>query len=366
MTSPDTPPHPTQRRTRRLVGLGLGLAFCTLLSTTCNACYVARSGWFQAELLLSREPIDDLRASGVLNPDQLKKLDLIQDVKAFGGEIGLSATENYSRIAWDWKRTIWNVSACEPLVFQSESWWFPIVGRVPYLGFFRRKDADKWIHKLDRKGLDVYLRTAGAYSTLGYFEDPILPGMLDWEDDRLANTVLHEMVHATVWIKGSVGFNESLASFVGDSASLDYLENRFGKGSSALQETLNRREDIAQWRELQRDLFGALRATFANPSLSKLEKIEMKAAHYAQWPAQVGQSDWHQPEGFVRAATEGVWNNARLMQFQTYNTYSAEFQLILDQTQGNYPAFLDLVKTLVHGSPDPFEALAVPESVQDF
>jgi predicted aminopeptidase len=366
MTSLESPQPPTKRRTRRLVGLGFGLAFCALLSTTCNACYVARSGWFQAELLLSREPIESVRSSGALTPEQLQKLDLIQDVKAFGGEIGLSATENYSRIAWGWKRTIWNVSACDPLEFRSESWWFPIVGRVPYLGFFRNKDANNWIHKLEKKGLDVYLRTAGAYSTLGYFEDPILPGMLNWEDDRLANTVLHEMVHATVWIKGSVGFNESLASFVGDSASLDYLENRFGVGSSALQETLDRREDIAQWRELQRDLFGALRATFANPSLSEAEKLEMKAAHYAQWPARVKQSKWHQPEGFVRAATEGVWNNARLMQFQAYNSYSAEFQRILDQAQGNYPDFLDRVNALVDGSSDPFEALSPAEDVQDF
>jgi predicted aminopeptidase len=366
MISSEKPFLTWNRRTRRRMGIGLGLAFCAFLATTCNACYVARSGWFQAELLLSREPIDTVRAAGVLNQEQLNKLDLIQDVKAFGGEIGLSATENYSRIAWDWNRTIWNVSACDPLNFRSESWWFPIVGRVPYLGFFRKKDADKWIHKLERKGLDVYLRSAGAYSTLGYFEDPILPGMLEWDDDRLANTVLHEMVHATVWIKGSVEFNESLASFVGDSASLEYLENRFGKDSLASQRTQDHRADIEKWRSLQRTLFGSLRAIYANPSLNETEKLTMKAQAFAQWPDRVAATEWHRSEGFVQAATEGIWNNARLMQFQAYNSYTSEFQRILDQTHGSYPDFIQQVNDIVSGSSDPFEALSQADNVQDF
>lgn len=366
MTSSVLKPAPVRRRTRRLVGLGLSLAFCTMIATTCNACYVARSGWFQAELLLSREPIEDLRASGEFSAEQLKKLDLIQDVKTFGGEIGLDATENYSRIAWDWDRTIWNVSACDPVDFQAKSWWFPIVGRVPYLGFFRRSDADKWIKELSSQGLDVFLRTAGAYSTLGYFEDPILPGMLEWEDDHLANTVLHEMVHATVWVKGSVAFNESLASFVGDTASLEYLTDRFGAESNALQSALNRRADISTWRELQHSLYGDLRAVYANPSLSNTEKLEMKANLFSDWPNRVAQAAWNEPERFVRAAKEGVWNNARLMQFNTYNSKLSEFKVILDQTKGDYPSFLQKVNDLVSDASDPFEALAEAASVQDF
>lgn len=366
MTSSVLRPAPVRRRTRRLVGLGLSAAFCTMIATTCNGCYVARSGWFQAELLLSREPIEDVRASGELTAEHLEKLDLIQDVKTFGGEIGLNATENYSRIAWEWDRTIWNVSACNPLDFQSQSWWFPIVGRVPYLGFFRRSDADKWIKKLSSQGLDVYLRTAGAYSTLGYFEDPILPGMLEWEDARLANTVLHEMVHATVWIKGSVGFNESLASFVGDTASLEYLTDRFGAESEAIQTALKRREDIATWRDLQHSLFGDLRAVYANPSLRNTEKLEMKANLFAHWPVRVKQANWNDPESFLQAAKEGVWNNARLMQFNTYNSKLLEFSLILNQVEGDYVSFLERVNTLVSDASDPFEALTEAARVQEF
>lgn len=366
MTSSSTPTAKSTKRLRRLFGLGVAIAFCTVLATTCNACYVARSAWFQAELLLSREPISDVRASGELSEDQLRKLDLIEDIKAYGGEIGLSATENYSRIAWDWNRTIWNVSASAPLEFQSRTWWFPIVGTVPYLGFFRRSDADKWIRALNEEGLDVYLRTAGAYSTLGYFEDPILPGMLDWEDDQLANTVLHEMVHATLWIKGSVAFNESLASFVGDNASLEYLTERYGPDSENLQAALQRREDVKTWRRLQRELFGSLRAVYANPTLTDPEKAQMKESLFRQWPDRVQEGPFHRPERFVAAAQEGVWNNARLMQFQAYNSKQLEFQAILDEAGGNYPAFLEQVNERVRHASDPFEALAENPDVQVF
>jgi predicted aminopeptidase len=296
----------------------------------------------------------------------MAKLDLIQDVKAFGEEIGLSATENYSRIAWDWKRTIWNVSASAPLKFHPKTWWFPIVGTVPYLGFFRRSDADNWIDDLNQEGLDVYLRTAGAYSTLGYFEDPVLPGMLEWEDDLLANTVLHEMVHATVWVKGSVPFNESLASFVGDNASLAYLSDRHGDDSEVLQKTHQRREDVATWRTLQRSLFGELRSIYANPTLSPVEMQQMKDALFGQWPDRVDASFFHDPERFVRAAHEGVWNNARLLQFQVYNSKQNEFRAILDKVDGNYPEFLNKVRDLVQNAADPFEALSEALEVQEF
>ena len=366
MTSTKPKKQSPNKRFRRLFGMGATLCVASVLASTCNACYVARSTWFQAELLLAREPIESVRASGELTPAQLEKLDLIRDVKDYGGSIGLLATENYERIAWSWDRTIWNLSACEPLSFESKTWWFPVVGTVPYLGFFRRKDANKWLNTLADKGLDVYLRTAGAYSTLGYFEDPILPNMLDWEDDSLANTVLHEMVHATVWIKGSVAFNESLASFVGNESSMDYLTHRFGPESEAVTSSLQRREDRLAWRELQRELFGDLNAVYANPTLSDAEKLSLKESLFKALPDRVSQHFFHDRERFLNATVEGTWNNARMMQFKAYNSYQDEFAAVLNTVDGDYALFLDRVNEIVEGASDPFEALIDASRVQDF
>ena len=92
-------------------------------------------------LLWSRVPVEDARASGKLTASQIRALDAIADVRAFGSEIGLSATDNYTAIALEWDRTIWNVSGCQPERFEPKTWWFPIVGRVPYKGYIDKGDA---------------------------------------------------------------------------------------------------------------------------------------------------------------------------------------------------------------------------------
>ncbi|MEE2751271.1 MAG: aminopeptidase [Myxococcota bacterium] len=317
-----------------------------------------RSGWYQAELLLAREPVSELRDNGTLTEHDLAQLDLIADTKRWGGEIGLAATENYETLAVDWKRTIWNLTACDPVSFTPTTWWFPIVGRVPYLGFFVEEDARKRAQKLQKSGQDVYLRTAGAYSTLGYFRDPILPGMLEWSEANLVDTVLHEMTHATLWVAGSVDFNESLASFVGETAALRYLVERYGAHSEPVLQELQAREDWAAWRSLQRALLGKLEALYANPTLNDDEKLQGKQRIFEQFPEDVVVAGFHQPQRYIDAARNGVWNNARLMQFQTYNEQPQLFQNILDMESGDLVRFLDRVNEITDSADDPFAAMA--------
>src|SRR5690606_3806447 len=123
---------------------------------------------------------------------------------------------NYSEVAWlDRRYVSWTVSASDPWRLQPYEWSFPIVGRVPYLGFFKEEEAREKEQELIQKGLDTYLRGVSAYSTLGWFEDPLLSSMLNYEDHVLAETLIHELVHTTIWIKNSTDFNERLASYLG-------------------------------------------------------------------------------------------------------------------------------------------------------
>src|SRR5262245_24347791 len=126
-----------------MIAIGLG---------GCSPGYVLRSGWHQGELLRSRVPLEEARQSGRLSPDQLGALDRVAQIKAFGRRLGLQATRSYDSIALGWERRIWNVSACAPLSFESKTWWFPIVGRVPYLGYFDRGRADRTAQSLRKKG----------------------------------------------------------------------------------------------------------------------------------------------------------------------------------------------------------------------
>lgn len=341
----------------RCVGASLAM-IGLLVGSGCHAGYIVKSGYFQAELLASREPVDEVLAGGILSPEQVAALAVIADVKAFGEELGLKPTKNYGAIAMGWEREIWNVSGCEPLAFEARTWWFPIVGRVPYLGFFRKADAERVVDQLQGRGLDAYMRTAGAYSTLGWFKDPILPEMLTWDEFDLADTVLHELAHATVWVKGSVSFNESFASFVGEEAAFRYLAARHGPDSEPLARARADFEDYQTWRALQQALFLDLDAVYRDPALSDAEKAAKKEALFKGFPARVAEATLHDRDRYVAAAGRGVWNNARLIQFKTYNNRRDQLDALLASQGGDLLRFMERVREVTDGARDPYAAVA--------
>jgi len=347
-------------KSRLVVRMVMGTVAALLISAFIPGCgvgYVVRSAYFQAELLHSRTPIHEVRESGTLSPKHHAALDRIADVKSYGAQIGLKATENYETIAADWNRTIWNMSACPSLSFQPVTWRFPIVGKVPYLGFFRREDADKWVDRMESQGHEVYVRTAGAYSTLGWFRDPVLPGMLEWDDQRLADTVLHELAHATLWIKGSVKFNESFASFVGETASFRYLENRFGSDSDTYTNAIAFHQDLARWRTILRSLYQDLDAVYSDPTKTDTEKLSERTLLYSSLSERVKSANLAHEERFLEAVEKGPWNNARLVQYRTYNHKREWFQIVLDQEGGDLLGFIEAIGRITKNSDNPFEAL---------
>jgi predicted aminopeptidase len=316
-----------------------------------------RSAYFQAELLHSRVPVESIRQRDDLSSSDLAALDRIDDVKDFGSEIGLSATENYETYADNWDRTIWNLTACPELTFTPVTWTFPIVGKVPYLGFFLRSDADAWAKRLERDGNEVFLRTAGAYSTLGWFRDPVLPGMLKWKTYRLANTVLHELAHATLWVKGSVSFNESFASFVGDKAAFAYLADRFGTDSDEYIEAQRMHSDLHTWRLLLKDLYEELDAVYQAEEMTDEDKRSQREVLYESIVERAEAAPFNHPERFIAAARKGPWNNARMMQYRTYNTRSELFAVVYDNEQQDLLRFIGAIGAITKGARDPYEAL---------
>ncbi|MFN5557714.1 MAG: aminopeptidase, partial [Chryseotalea sp.] len=227
--------------------------------------YGIRQGYGQAKILIGAKPVEEfIQDPGY--PDSLKaKLLLIGEIRKFAiDSLGLNDTDVYKKMYdQQGKPVMWVVQAAEPYAMQSVKWKFPLIGAVPYKGFFREDLARALEKELKDKGKDVMVRNPGGWSTLGWFNDPILSNMLKRSDGDLAALIIHEMVHTTMFIKDSIDFNENLANFIGDWGAGEFLKYKYGTSSKPYFEYAHDDEDY--------NLFAAhmVRGTFKLDSLYK-------------------------------------------------------------------------------------------------
>ena len=193
----------------------LFLIFFSFTLPGCMVGYLVESSYHQQKILRSRIPINEYLQRLDLNPEIEKKLKLVQEAKDFAEKnLGLKKSDNYnSYVPLNRPYVTWIVRASENYKLDSYQWWFPLVGHVPYKGFFSEKGALDEAKKFD-SSYDTFVRGVTAYSTLGWFDDPILSPMMRYEDHDLVELIIHETVHATIFIKNQVDFNEQLATFI--------------------------------------------------------------------------------------------------------------------------------------------------------
>ena len=215
------------------------LALCLLLLLAAGCLpvrYVTQAAAGQEDLNRRGISIHEVVEGGHLDKRTRELLAHVAPIKAFGERYGLKRTANYERYVWiNRPAVVWVVSACHPLAFRPRAWKFPIVGSITYTGWFDRGEAKAYAEELARGGWDVDLRPSQAYSTLGWFDDPILSTMISEGEEALgdlADVVLHETLHATFYVPGQSTLNESVASFFGDELAAKYLDEARGPGSA--------------------------------------------------------------------------------------------------------------------------------------
>jgi predicted aminopeptidase len=262
-------------------------------------------------------------------------LSAVPSIKRFGEGYGLTPTRNYQDYS-DLGRAeaVWVVSACAPLSFRSLEWEFPVVGRVPYLGWFDTNEAREFALKLKRAGWDVEMRGASAYSTLGWFDDPIVSTMLSHGDEglgELANVVLHESVHATVFLPGLADLNESLASFVADKLTRAYLVEARGEGSVEATAYAEAERGAAERHRLMHEAYEALDAVYRSAG-SRADKRTSKSRIMGELSSSIG-------------ASRDI-NNATLAQFRTYNGTMPELDALHAACGHSFPRFFAALRTL--------------------
>lgn len=273
------PSGPTSAASMRTLTLLLVLA----LLPACRVGYVLKQYQGQRKIQREMRPIAEVLADSSVSEEVKRKLRWVLRTREFGIQtVGLSETDNYT---WYYdtggKPVAWKVTACRKHAFKERRWWFPIVGSVPYLGFFDKEDAIAEQRQLAKDGWDTHLSEVAAYNTLGWFVDPVFSPMLRSDDGALAATVLHEMTHGTVYLPGQSDFDETLAEWVGNQAARELLASAYGPDSAQARAFEEDLEDEERFHAFLHEVRRELEALYAR-EIAREEKIALRAEVFAR------------------------------------------------------------------------------------
>lgn len=329
------------------------LALASALALCLSSCYVAvqgsrylalRSRAVSAERALEN-PATPAAARGLL--------ERARAIREFAVEkLGHRDTESYKALVeLDADRLATIVSACASDSFDRYLWNYPVVGRLPYKGFFKPEEAEREAARLKRKGLDVIVRPVDAFSTLGWFADPLFSFMAGYDDAELAETILHEMAHATVFVKQAQDFNEEFATFVGRQGALAYLESACGSDGEPTEKARWSREDSRTFAAYLKDTARALAEIYSS-GVSREEKLRLKA--------EVIRSRAKEYEGLP----EGSFHDSAYRSFpmdRINNAYLDLFRLY----EGEDELYLDFLSRVCHGNLAEFVRTVADISVRE-
>jgi predicted aminopeptidase len=293
--------------------------------------YLTRAGIEQTRILQARRPITEMIRDPRTEPATRELLQVVLDARDFAAEIGYAAGETYTTYAEIGRDTLLLVLSASPRdCLCPHTWKYPIVGRIPYKGFFDPAMARKEADRLERRGYDIYLRPAGAFSTLGWFNDPLYSTALSRDSVELAATVLHEIAHNTLYVKSATPFNESFAQLAGYRGAEAFFRRR---GSlAAAEQAANRWADEVVLSGYYAELGRRLDSLYAAAPDSVA--VDSGRAELGRWARE-------QLEGEVGARlrtyvigpmTERPINNARLIAARIYRT---RLELFEDWYQGH-------------------------------
>ena len=319
-----------------------GLIFSTLNCVT----YLARAGCGQLSILWRARPIQDVIDDSATSEEVKKKLRHVLVVRNYARDrLNLNLSDSYTKFsALDRDAVAWNVTASRELYFEPKTWWFPIVGTVPYLGYFDKKSAEEKEEELKKEGYDTKLDEVAAYSTLGWFDDPLLSPQLQMSEWYLTGLVIHEAAHATVWFPGDVDFNESFASFVEEKGMMQYY-----------RET-NRElfEKLTAYRVEQKIVSEEMRKTahaldeLYRSSESNAKKRAEKSRLIEELRKRV--TDLGSSFKVIRTDRfrERILNNAVFLSFLRYESGQDYFEKEFEACRSDWPCFYSKMKTLIN------------------
>jgi len=318
------------------------LSACLLLP----GCYTVKQGVTMIGYLSKAVPLEQV--------DDEEFVRLVKDIRVFAmEELGLTESKNYTHyVDIDRNYLAAVVSASARDSFKRHDWRFPVVGSMPYKGFFNPDDARKERAKLEKKDLDVWIRGVEAFSTLGWFKDPLYSYMRNYPPSRLADLIIHELVHATVFIKGHVKFNEELAQFIGDEGSRLYTITRYGEDSEEYRAMLASEKDSQNYVAFIQELIAELDLLYTSDKSREDKLKEKELIIEAAKERFNAEYENRFSSGNYRFFSELPVNNAYLELFRLYHAEDNFYNDLFERSGRDLPAFVAAAKTVTRKGGD--------------
>lgn len=346
-------------RIARLTAGALALAVLAFFTLVPTGRYLVRAAWAESRILARARSIDAIVHDSTTSQETRQKLELVLAARAFAADsVGLAAKRSfttYSHIDHDTLVVVLSAAYRDRLSYKT--WWFPIVGAVPYKGYFDVGDAKRAAAGLEHDGFDAYLRPSSAFSTLGYLDDPLLSTTLGEDSVSLVNTVIHELTHNTFYAPGQAVFNESFANFVGTRGAEWFFAAR---GDSAL--VAESREDWARQKMLGRfwsGVYHSVDSAFKAHPASRDERLRAREIVFAGARERFARDVEPSLPGYdPQKPVQLHLDNASLMSRRIYRTGLDDFDAVFDKANGKLPLAVQQIIALARSRPDdPYAAL---------
>jgi predicted aminopeptidase len=333
--------------------------FLFVLTSCANTFYVGKLAWGEAKILsgavTNQDILRDERVGGKIK----EGIRLVQEVKEFSRQrLGLrpdASFETFYRVKGD--ALMYLVTACPKDSLVPYTWHFPIVGKVAYKGFFDRADAIKEIKKLENKGMDTCLQQVIAFSTLGRLSDPLYSTVLNSDPVVTISTVIHELVHTTVFFKGETEFNEQIASYIAEKGTLMFIEQRFGRASPFYQHALDLASDERLIAGFFQELYDVLNGLYDKENLSQGEKLRMREEIFANGQRRLAELSKRLRAGDFAVPLAGL-NNAAVLAYRRYLTLSDDLlQQAYEGCDKDVKGLVELLLTALKSKQPPYRFL---------
>jgi len=327
----------------RLSACSLGLVVFLAGCRTADYYGQAMSG--QMEIWRKQVPVEEIVSTSDEEAEIRRKLDLIQELRVYAtDELGLPAGDDYTKYAdLGREHVVWNVVAAPEFSLESKSYWYPVVGSLEYRGFFKQEDAEAFAAELEADGYDVYIGGVDAYSTLGWFADPVLNTFMRYTDIELAELVFHELTHQRYFVSGETAFNEAMATAVSEEGTRRWLKaTDNAEGLAGYQDKLGRKAQIYREIAATRSQLDLLYAS----SLSEGVMRDRKATAMSDLQDRLRALSEGWGRRMEKAWLERMPNNAILNATATYYEYVPRFEQMIQEDDGDLNRFFERVREL--------------------